>query len=139
MKDLIHTDMKISLSLMRIAIGWILIVEGSGKLWGWFDGTGLTAAQQFYTGIGVPFGPHHASIIGWGERLSGGFLFVGFLTRLAAIPALIRMGGALYMIGTLSGSVHHLHLMAFLMCMVLLELGAGPLSIDAFLTKRREK
>lgn len=139
MKDIIQTEHKISLSLMRITIGWILVVEGTGKLWGWFDGSGLETATRFYTGIGVPFAPYHATIIGWSEVLSGVLLILGFLTRFAAIPALVRMGGAIYMIGSLSGGIHHLHLMAFLMCLVLLEQGAGPISVDALLTKKRGK
>jgi putative oxidoreductase len=139
MKDAQWTQQKITLALVRIVMGWILVTAAAGKLWGWFGGPGPEATRQFYNGIGVPFAPYHAIVIGWAELVSGTLLILGAWTRIAAVIALVRMGGALYMLGVISGGIHQLHLMGFLLCLILFEFGGGPFSVDSFLMKKYGK
>ena len=119
-----------SLTLLRMVLGSILFIEGTGKLWGWFDGAGLEATRLFYDRLHVPLSPHHALIVGSIEGLGGILLFTGLLTRLAVFAIALTFVGALWIIAVRSGSVHNGHLIGFATSLVILQFGSGPWSLD---------
>ena len=123
----------VTLSVLRILMGWVLFTEGTGKLLGWFHGQGITATRMFYDQLHVPFSPHHAPIIATIESVCGLLFLLGFMTRLAAIPVGVTMAGAAYIVGSLSGDVHQSHLLGLGLCALFFEAGSGPLSIDAMM------
>lgn len=124
------TNAGLTVSIMRAAMGWIFFTEGSGKLWGWFGGQGVAAMRTFYDRIGVPFSPYHAELVGYTEFIGGVLLMAGLMTRLAAIPLLAAMIGAISILYGLSGGFHNQHIVGLVVCLVLLEEGGGVLSLD---------
>lgn len=138
LKKIQKTSGGITLSLLRVMMGFIMFKEGSEKLFGWFGGRGLEATRAFYDGLSVPFSPYHAVLIGNAEFLGGMMLLTGFLTRVAAAPIAGTMAGALWMVFSYSGTVHHNHLLGLMICLALVEMGSGPLSIDALMSKEKK-
>ena len=81
--------LSLSLLLLRLTIGIILFVVGSGKVLGWFGGYGLNTTIQFYVkmGIAVPL----AYLSCFTEFIGGLLLALGLFTRLAAFAVAINM------------------------------------------------
>ena len=76
--------MDIGLLPLRLAIGLTLAAHGTQKLFGWFDGPGLSATGQFFTVLGFPPGRRHALMAALAETISGALLAVGLATPAAA-------------------------------------------------------
>ncbi len=78
--------------LLRLTIGILLFIVGSGKVFGWFGGYGLHATIQFYIkmGIAVPL----AYLSCFTEFLGGLLLAFGLFTRPAAVAVVINMAVA---------------------------------------------
>ena len=138
-KNLQITNTSMAVSLVRILLGWLLFTEGSGKLWGWFDGQGIQTTQMFYKQLHVPFSPYNAYVIGVTQLVCGVLLLAGFMTRIVIIPVTALMIGSIYLIASLSGHYDQGHLIFFTLCLVLMRLGAGPLSIDRAMTNSKSK
>lgn len=79
-----------SLLLVRIAVGVIFAAHGSQKLFGAFDGPGLTALVGQMGPIGY--------LVAIGEFFGGLGLIVGFLTRFSAASLIVIMIGAIAMV-----------------------------------------
>ena len=133
------TQTGFTVSLMRIAMGWILFTEGTGKLLGWFHGPGIANMLNFYNQLNIPFAPVHAYLVGYAETICGVLLLIGLFTRLAALPVLAIQMASVAIIAYLSQDVHHNHLMGLAMALVLLQLGGGPLSLDHLMTRKKDK
>jgi putative oxidoreductase len=69
---------------LRVIIGVLMIGHGTGKLFGWFNQSGLKGTEGFFKSIG--YEPAHAFAIadGIGEVVVGVLLIFGFLVPLAA-------------------------------------------------------
>ena len=124
------TNAGFTVSLMRIGMGWILFTEGSGKLWGWFHGPGIASTIAFYDHLHVPFSPFHGYIVGCIEFICGILFLAGLFTRLAAVPVLCSQIGFIVIIAYLSQDLHNAHMLSMTISLVLLQEGAGPLSLD---------
>ncbi|MEU6578630.1 DoxX family protein [Streptomyces sp. NPDC046805] len=82
----------VGLLILRIALGLILAVHGTQKLFGWFgSGGGLDSTAQFFTMSGYPAARVMAVIAGLTETLGGLGLVLGLLTPLAGAAALGTM------------------------------------------------
>ena len=81
-----------SLLLLRLTIGILLFIVGSGKVFGWFGGYGLHTTIQFYIkmGIAVPL----AYLSCFTEFLGGLLLAFGLFTRTTAVAVVINMSVA---------------------------------------------
>ena len=81
--------LSICILLLRLTLGGILFMAGSGKVLGWFGGFGITATLGFYakSGISVPF----AYLSCYTEFIGGFFLAIGLFTRPAAFAVMINM------------------------------------------------
>jgi uncharacterized membrane protein YphA (DoxX/SURF4 family) len=134
--------------VVRLLLGLVFVPEGLKKfLWTEQWGAGRFAR------IGLPAPQLLAHFVGAVEILFGLLLLVGMVTRLAAIPLLIDMGVALATtkipllwratavsskVGVWSMQSESRTDFAMLMCLVfLLWAGAGPLSMDGWLQRRR--
>ncbi|MFE2275085.1 DoxX family protein [Streptomyces lavendulae] len=71
------------LLLLRVVLGLTVAAHGVQKLFGWFDGGGITGTGQFFTASGYPAGETMAVVAGLTETLGGLALAVGLLTPLA--------------------------------------------------------
>jgi putative oxidoreductase len=85
----------IGLLVLRIGFGWLLIVHGTQKLFGWFGGAGLTATAAAFGHMGYNPGKFFATLAGLCETTGGLLLALGLLTPLAAAIALGTMINAI--------------------------------------------
>jgi putative oxidoreductase len=118
-------------SLLRIVSGLLFIHPGGMKLLGWFGGMPP----------GVELTPRLVAA-GWIEMVCGTLILLGLLTRPAAFLASGEMAFA-YFIGHFPHGfwpIQNHGEPAVLFCFIFLFFaanGAGPLSVDALLGKRR--
>jgi putative oxidoreductase len=122
------TQAGITIALMRVVLGVIFFTEGSKKLFGWFGGGGWASTCAFFANLGIPFPGFNAALVGIAEFAGGIALFVGLLTRLAAIPIGFTMVIAIAT-AHLGGGWHY-PLVILVACMVLVQEGGGSLSLD---------
>ena len=125
-----------SLTLLRAALGVILIAHGLQKL------SDTRAAAQSFAEMGVPVPELMIWLAIAGEFLGGMGLLIGLLTRLSALGALLVMSGAIFFVhlgnGLLSanGGFEFPMLIGFVLLHFMLR-GPGPISIDAAIDKQR--
>ncbi len=83
------TLLNLSLLMLRLALGIVLFMVGSGKVLGWFGGYGLHTTIQFYIkmGIAVPL----AYLSCFTEFIGGLLITLGLFTRPAAFAVVINM------------------------------------------------
>lgn len=86
----------IGLLLLRLVFGGLLFVHGTQKLFGWFNGNGLSATAQGFQQMGYDPGKFFATLAGLCEAVGGGLLFLGLLTPLAAAIVLGTMINAMH-------------------------------------------
>ncbi|EIV92362.1 putative membrane protein [Frankia sp. QA3] len=82
------TGLDLGLLLLRLTIGVTMVGHGTGKLFGWFGGSGLDNTAAFFTSAGYPAGRAFAVVAGLTETLGGIGLVLGLLTPLAAAAIL---------------------------------------------------
>ena len=83
------------LLVIRLVIGLSLAAHGAQKLFGWFDGNGLSGTEQFFASVGYPSAHAMAVVAGLSEALGGLGLALGLLTPLAGAAALGTMINAI--------------------------------------------
>jgi putative oxidoreductase len=88
-----------SLLLLRVIVGVIFAAHGSQKVFGAFDGPGLSAMMG---PPGPPPNPGMGPVLGFlvsiGECFGGLGLIVGFLTRFSAASLIVIMIGAIALV-----------------------------------------
>jgi putative oxidoreductase len=120
-------------SLMRLVIGGIFFKAGSGKLFGWFGGFGIEGATSFFQNLGIPHPMLNAYLVGTTEFLGGLALILGLFTRLAAIPLGFSMIVAIFTAHKDGDFYYPLVILAS--CLTLVDIGAGSLSLDRWISK----
>ncbi len=80
-----------ALLVLRIVVGVIFIAHGAQKLFGAFDGPGLSGTAQFFEQIGIIPGDFWAWVVGLVEFFGGLAVLFGLLTRYAAALLAINM------------------------------------------------
>jgi putative oxidoreductase len=145
---ILKTDAQAGTTLLRIALGAIMLPHGAQHLFGWFGGYGFSGTLEWMTGtLGIPaafaalaivtefFAPI-ALILGLGGRLAA-LGIAGIMTG----AALTHLPNGFFMnwFGSLpSGSEgFEYHLLVLFMAITLVIQGSGALSIDRALTKDR--
>lgn len=122
-------------TLARLALGWVFLLSGWGKL------HNLDDVIEFFGSIGIPAPQIQAPFASGTEFACGLLLLVGLFSRLASVPLMVVMTVAiatarheeLTSLGALFGFVEYLYIV--LLLYVAVE-GPGPLSIDALLRRR---
>ncbi|MBT1698034.1 DoxX family protein [Fulvivirgaceae bacterium PWU4] len=131
--------------ILRILLGAIMLPHGAQKLFGWFGGYGFTPTMQFFTDtLKLPW------IIGLLvitlEFFGAAALIAGFASKVWAFGLLVVMVGAiittnykhgLFMnwFGTQQGEGYEYHLLVIGICLVIMLLGSGRLSLDNWIEK----
>src|ERR1043166_3407933 len=87
---------------LRVVLGVVFVAHGSQKLFGVWDGPGLSATVDFFKTI---FGiPAYLMVIAVCTELLGGIaVCVGLLTRLASVGLAIDMGVAIAKVHLING------------------------------------
>ena len=127
----------IGLAVLRLALGLVFIVHGGQKLFGLgFQGTTNMLAQMGIPGAGL-LGPLLAVV----EPVAGVAIVLGFLTRIAAFAVAVDMICAILLFHRMHGFFVPMGIEFPMMLsaagITLVALGAGPLSVDGALARRR--
>ena len=153
-RNLLATTAPPATVLVRVIVGWVFLSEGILK----FRLPEALGVGRF-TQIGIPAPEVMAPFVGVVEIVCGGLLIVGFLTRLATLPLWINISVAIlstkapillghgYWGFTLPKMSHYgfwsmMHeartdLSMWMGLVFLLIVGAGSISVDGLLTRRR--
>ena len=127
----------IGLLVLRIVLGLVFIVHGGQKLFvAGFGGTTQMLSQMNIPAAGL-LGPLLAIV----EPLAGAALVLGLLTRVAALAVAVDMLSAILLFHRLHGFFVPMGIEFPMMLsaagFTLAALGAGPLSVDHALARRR--
>lgn len=144
MKSLIATTNDDTVALARLVLGLVFFMHGAQKALAWFGGYGFHSTMHFFTGMGIP--TLFAFLAISAEFLGGIGLIVGFLSRIAALGIAVNMLVAIFMVhlpngifmnwlGNQKGEGYEYHLLAIVLCILIMVKGAGALSVDLALTK----
>jgi putative oxidoreductase len=134
--------MKLGIALARLIIGGLMFGHGTQKLFGWFGGHGRAGTAGFFESLGLRPGDRNAVAAGASEATGGALLALGLATPLAG--ALIS-GPMITAVRTVhlpngpwvteGGYEYNLVLLAAAFAIV--DIGPGPLSLDAALGTER--
>ena len=123
------------LLLIRITIAGVFVFSGWGKL------MHLDKTIDYFTSLGMPFASILAPFVATSELIFGFFIFIGFATRISAIPLSIIMVIAIITakleeISSLSSLFGLNEFLYIILLLTLIAKGAGLLSIDSILRKK---
>jgi len=119
------------LLLLQLALAWIFVYEGSGKLFGWFGGSGIESVIGYFASLGIPFPKLSAYLVGCAEFAAGLCFLSGFLVRPASSVVAVIMVTAIFTAHRQGGYNYPL----LILCASLLLLETGGRSILEFLRK----
>jgi putative oxidoreductase len=134
--------MKIGRLLLRAAVGGFFFGHGTQKLFGWFGGHGLEATAQGFEQMGLRPGKHNALAAGTAEAGGGALLVAGLATPLAGSVLTATMLTAIKTVHAkngpwLSNGGYEYNVVLIAAALTLVEVGPGPLSLDAALGRER--
>ncbi len=127
-----HTPGTIAAVFPRLMLAVLFFYHGASKAFGWFGGEGFPATLETMTGTnGFGISTLLATAAVATEIAIAPLFLLGLFTRLAALAAILLMGGALYFVhGGGAFTDLQLPLLVLASGLCLLFLGGGTLSID---------
>jgi len=128
----------------RIALAWIFIYYGAGKLFGAFNGPGIHATALYFSQTAHLHPGGLFAVLGGLIEFGGGVaLAVGFLSRLAGIAlfgdmvmAMITVTWATGINSRVTPPGYQLNLALCVLALVVAVLGSGLFSLDAVIERR---
>lgn len=126
----------LALLAVRVVVGVVFLTSGWGKL------HHLDGVMEFFRSLGIPWPELQAPFVAAVEFAGGALVLAGLATRLAALPLISTMVVAIATAkwGDLEGFGSFVRLSEVdyaVLFFVLFAFGAGPLSLDALLARRR--
>lgn len=134
-----------SLLVLRVMLGIVIFAHGAQKVFGWFGGRGFEAAITGFTvNMHIPWIFALLAILA--ESLGPVGLFIGFLTRIAALGIFCEMIVAIWLVhwtfgffinwwGKQKGEGFEYHLLVLAISFALLLAGGGKWSVDRAIAK----
>ncbi len=127
---------------IRIALGLVMIAHGSQKLFGAFEGGGLSETAAFFNMIGIVPGLFWAPVVAIVETFGGLLVLLGLFTRIAAIFIGITMFVAMTWVHLPNGfflSNRGIEFTMILVCMavMLVLMGPGDASVESVVKRKR--
>ena len=137
----------LALAGVRIALAWIFIYYGAGKLFGAFNGPGLHNTALFFSNTAhlhpggffavlggvIEFGGAIAMALGLGSRLAGLALFGDQVMAMITVTWVNGINSESLTPG------YEFNLALAVMALVIVFLGTGRVSIDALIERRLER
>lgn len=126
------------LLVLRLVVGLLFIGHGAQKLFGWFEGPGLTGTAAWLGSLGFRPPRFWAVLAGLSEFVGGLLLVLGFLTPLGSLGIIASMLTAIARVHWKSGlwvakGGFEYPLVNIAVVAVIGLLGAGAISLDALL------
>jgi putative oxidoreductase len=133
----------LALLAARIALAWIFIYYGAGKLFGAFNGPGLHQTSLYFSNVAhLHPGGFFAVLGGLIEFGSGVAMALGFCARLAGLAlfgdmvmAMITVTWATGINNSTTPPGYQLNLALAVLALVVALLGAGRFSVDAVIAR----
>jgi putative oxidoreductase len=133
-----------SLLAVRIALAWIFIYYGAGKLFGSFNGPGLHRTALYFSHTAHLHPGGLFAVLGGVIEFAGGVaLALGFFSRLAGIALFGDMVMAMITVTWATGinsqstpPGYQLNLALAVLALVVALLGSGRFSVDAVMERR---
>lgn len=143
-RKLLSTQDDWSLTLLRLALGIVMLPHGLQKTLGWFGGPGFHAMMAGFTQGGIP--AVFAFLAICAESLGSLGLIVGLLSRVAAFGILCVMIVAVFRVnlaygmfmnwaGNQKGEGIEFHILAIGIAIAIIIRGAGAFSLDRALSR----
>ena len=134
----------LALIAARIALAWIFIYYGAGKLFGAFNGPGIHRTALYFSNAAHLHPGGFFAVLGGVIELGGGIaVALGFGTRLAGLALFGDMVMAMITVTWSTGinsltdpPGYQLNLAVGVLALVLVAFGAGRLSLDALAERR---
>jgi putative oxidoreductase len=134
----------LAVTATRVALAWIFIFYGAGKLFAAFNGLGIHRTALYFDDVAhLHPGGFFAVLAGLIEFGGGIAVAIGFATRLAGLALFGDMVMAMITVTWATGidSVnpspgYQLNIALAVLALVVILLGAGRLSIDALISQR---
>jgi putative oxidoreductase len=140
------TVVPIDLALLfaRVALSWIFIYHGSGKLFGWFNGPGFHKTALYFSSTAHLHPGGLFALIGGVIEFGGGIaLAFGLASRLAGLAIFGDMVMAMITVSWVNGinsetptPGYELNLALGVLALVVGLVGAGRVSLDAIIASR---
>lgn len=144
LNSLVATGDSFAPTLLRVALGVMILPHGLQKTVGWFGGYGFEGTMGFLTGtVGAPWILALLAILA--ESVGGVMLIAGLGTRVAALGLAGVMGVAAWMhrahffmnwSGTQGAEGFEFHLLALAIAGALLILGGGKWAVDRVIARK---
>ena len=144
LSSLVATGNSYAPTVLRLALGLMILPHGLQKTLGWFGGYGFKGSMGYLTGtVGAPWIFALLAILA--ESVGGAMLVAGLGTRVAAlgvgavmlVAVTQHQANGFFMIwtGAQKGEGIEFHLLALVIFVALLILGGGKFSVDAALSR----
>jgi putative oxidoreductase len=141
----IATDDAVTPTILRVALGGVVLGHGLQKVFGWFGGYGIPGTMGFFASIGMPAAL--GALVIASDFLGSLALIAGVATRFSAAAAGLVMLGAVALVhapngffmnwaGAPRGEGYEFHVLALAMAASLVVTGGGRASFDRWLGKR---
>ena len=135
--------MRLFILVARLLLGGLFFGHGAQKLFGWFGGYGPDGTGGFFESLGVKPGRQHAMAAGASEMGGGALLAAGLATPAAAAAITGVMTTAIRTVHQPNGpwiTENGWEYTAVVIAAVLtiVEVGPGPVSLDAALGTERK-
>jgi putative oxidoreductase len=135
------TSVDAALVISRVALSWIFIYHGSGKLFGWFNGPGIHRTAIYFSNTAhLHPGGFFAVLGGVTEFGAGIALALGLFTRIAGLAIFGDMVIAMITVSWANGinsetphPGYELNLALGVLALAVAILGAGRISTDALI------
>jgi putative oxidoreductase len=145
---LLTTSDSIAPTVLRVALGGVVLGHGLQKVFGWFGGYGLRGTMGFFASLGMP--SFLGALVIASDFLGSLALIAGLATRFCAAAAGAVMVGALVLVhlpngffmnwgGAPHGEGYEFHLLALAMATTLVLSGGGRASLDRWLTSKQPR
>ncbi len=141
--NLFSTDPDWTLTAIRVILGVVFFAHGAQKMLGWFGGAGLKETlRTMHEFLHLPVPLAFLAVLS--EFLGGMGLFVGLLSRVAAIGICVTMLSAIVMVhgrnglfmdwfGDRKGHGIEYHQLAIALAIAIVVRGSGAASLDRLL------
>jgi putative oxidoreductase len=128
----------LALLVLRLAVGAVFIAHGAQKVFVY----GFVGTSGSFADMGVPMAEIAGPVVGLVELIGGILLVIGLATRLVGAALAVNMIVATFLVHFSAGIFaaeggYELTLLLGASAIALILSGAGRLSVDAALTRRR--